>query len=573
MYRDREGQPLTDGRPVTGQAEGTATLVERCGWSLVWLGVLIAGLGFWGSWTEWPWAALVAPLLVLAGIVGTVVVWVVRDPTARVVHLAGLAGALVAVAVPQAAGIHVRQFYTTDSGAFDQVSARALLHGHNPYTTSMASATSLLKSPWEYWTYTVDGGHVAHASYPAGSFLFDTAAMAVGFHHQIVDWVDLTAWLATAVLLYALVPVALRWVSVVVFLTPLFTGMFANGGTDAVFLPFLVVAVWRWDRFATGREGGLADWIGPVALGLACTVKQTPWFCVPFLVLGVWLEARRRGVDPWRVAGRYVGIVAAVFVAVDLPFIIWSPVAWAHGTLLPLIQPLVADGQGLVTLAIHGLTGGVVLSLLTVAGMLAYLSLVAAFVVWYPRVKRIWLLALPLVLLVPARSLSSYLLDLFPAALVAAITVAAPARSAVAGPRRWVARGAVGGPLVAATVVAVLAFTSAPLALSVVGFRTSNATQQLDAVTVSVHNGTGHAVSPRFMVAIGGAHPTGFWRTATGRTLTLAPGATATVTLEPEQYTWSPVRGAYWMVQAYTTSPDALSTSPLQFWRLGKPQF
>jgi hypothetical protein len=75
------------------------------------------------------------------------------------------------------------------------------------------------------------------------------------------------------------------------------------------------------------------------------------------------------------------------------------------------------------------------------------------------------------------------------------------------------------------------------------------------------------------MVVISGSHPTGFWRSTTGRPVVLGAGATATVTLEPPEYTWSPVRGGYWMVEAYTTAPNALSTSPLQFWRLGKPQF
>jgi hypothetical protein len=126
---------------------------------------------------------------------------------------------------------------------------------------------------------------------------------------------------------------------------------------------------------------------------------------------------------------------------------------------------------------------------------------------------------------------------------------------------------------VAAAAVAVVAFTSAPLSLSVQGFRTSNATQRLDTVTVVVHNGTDHAVSPHFMVAISGSHPTGFWRSTSGRPVVVGAGATATVTLRPVEYTWSPVRGGYWMVEAYTTSPNALSTSPLQFWRLGQPQF
>ncbi len=54
--------------------------------------------------------------------------------------------------------------------------------------------------------------------------------------------------------------------------------------------------------------------------------------------------------------------------------------------------------------------------------------------------------------------------------------------------------------------------------------------------------------------------------------LVLGPGASTTVKLRPGIYTWSPIRGGYWLVEAYTSSPNALSTSPLQFWRLGTPQ-
>jgi hypothetical protein len=122
-------------------------------------------------------------------------------------------------------------------------------------------------------------------------------------------------------------------------------------------------------------------------------------------------------------------------------------------------------------------------------------------------------------------------------------------------------------------VVAIVAFTSAPLELSVDSFRTSNATQQLDSVTVTVHNQTDHPVTPHFMVEISASHPAGFWNpTAGAAPMVLDPGASRTVTLVPAGYTWSPILGAYWLVQAYTTTPDALSTSPLQVWRLGRPQ-
>jgi uncharacterized membrane protein len=283
----------------------------------------------------------------------------------------------------------------------------------------------------------------------------------------------------------------------------------------------------------------------------------------------------------WRVPARYLAVAVGVFAACNLPFIVWGPRAWVDGVLLPFMKPLVADGQGLVTLAIHGLTGGVVMPLLSVAAALAYLTLLAAFVVWYPAMKIVWLLVLPIVLLVPARSFSSYLVDLFPAAVVAVVTVrrveavdgaTAAARLDTGSPaRRWSVRAAVGIPALASAVVCALAFTSAPLDVYVVGVRTSQATLRLNAVTVTVHNSSGQSVTPLFMVVLDSSHPSGFWTPAHRMgPVVLAAGQTATVTLEPPEFTWSPQHGDHWLVEAYTTPPDSLSTSAPQMWRLGK---
>jgi hypothetical protein len=127
--------------------------------------------------------------------------------------------------------------------------------------------------------------------------------------------------------------------------------------------------------------------------------------------------------------------------------------------------------------------------------------------------------------------------------------------------------------VLAAAAICALAFTSAPLDVYVDGVRTSQATLRLDAVTVTVHNSSGQRVTPRFMVVLDSSHPSGFWTPAHRRSpLVLGAGATATVTLEPPEFTWSPLHGAHWLVEAYTTPPDALSTSAPQMWRFGKPQ-
>jgi len=124
----------------------------------------------------------------------------------------------------------------------------------------------------------------------------------------------------------------------------------------------------------------------------------------------------------------------------------------------------------------------------------------------------------------------------------------------------------------AAAVVAVVAFTSAPLTLAVLGVRTGDHTQQLQRVTVTVDNTTGTTTDPRFVVSTGGQHPSGFWSPVGGRPLVLGPHASATVTLVAPHWTWSPQHGGWWLVEAYTSGPDALSTSSLQQWHLGVPQ-
>ena len=554
---------------------GVTRTTERAAWSLVWLGVIIGGVGLWGSWSAWPLGGLIAPLVVVGGIGGIAAVWLVRSPRSVAMQVITMGSVLLSTGCQEAIGIHVRQYYTTDSGAFNQVAARLLMHGINPYTATMAPANRLLQTASNNWTYTVTGGFVDHVSYPAGSFLLQVPAMLLGFHHQIVDWMDLAAWLVTGVLIFVLLPASLRWVAPLLILTGVFTDVFSSGGTDAIFLPFLVVAVWRWDSFCRGPGFGAARWIGPIALGLACSIKQSPWFCVPFLATALFIEARSSGRRPVRLALGYLAVVVGVFGMVNLPFIIWQPAAWARGTLLPFNDPLVADGQGLVTLALHGIARGVSLPLLTVAGVLVYLALLAALVVWYPRMKRIWMLLLPLTFFVATRSLSSYLLDLYPAAIVAAVCVAPadrPALTRTTGRLNLPFGLAALVPAVAAIVVSILAFGSPLLQIEVRSFAASQGAVSMNAVTVEVHNTTDQTLEPHFMVTIGSGHPNGFWYTTGHRPVVLPSHGSAVVTLHPPAYVFAPAHGSHWLVVAYTSSPEALSTSPLQFWRLGKPK-
>ena len=75
------------------------------------------------------------------------------------------------------------------------------------------------------------------------------------------------------------------------------------------------------------------------------------------------------------------------------------------------------------------------------------------------------------------------------------------------------------------------------------------------------------------MVSLNGAHHDGFWYRRRGGQVVLAPHGSTTVTLQtinPRSPFGAPAHGSQWLVEAYTTSPEALSTTPLQLWRLGK---
>ncbi len=534
------------------------------------MAVLTGGFNAWSFWWWSSASAALAPLMVLAGIAGIAACWIVKDPRGRFIQGAALIATLVAVVIPQAAVINTRIFYTTDSAAFDQIAGRALLRGRDPYVESMtAAARTLLKVPALFWTDTVAGGHVAHFSYPAGSFLLEVPAMLLGFHHMVVDWNDLIFWMVTVVLLFVLLPASLRWVAALVALIPTLVGGFSSGETDALFLPFLVLAVWRWDRFGQERSTGAARWIGPVALGLACAIKQEPWFCVPFLTVGIYLEAQRRERPALPLAIRYLATVVAVFAAVNMPFAVWQPSAWVHGTFLPLTGGLVADGQGIVTLAIHGVVSGANLTMLTFAAALAWVAGLMAFLLWYAELKRVWMMLVILPFFLAPRSLSSYMVDLVPVVVIAALSVQGVPRVVPTrrlsflpgGGKRWLG-AAVTLPCLGAVALCVLAFSGSPVSLSIKRVATTHSGRMVKDVEVLVHNETDATIDPHFIVNTGDT-AVGFWASATHGAVHIAPHGTVLVTLYPPTATDAPQPGAGWVAEAYTVDPSWLSTSKL----------
>jgi hypothetical protein len=180
-------------------------------------------------------------------------------------------------------------------------------------------------------------------------------------------------------------------------------------------------------------------------------------------------------------------------------------------------------------------------------------------------------LLLPVAFFFSSRSLANYLLDLFPVALLAVLTVMpAPAPAPAVRWRRSWARPAsalaIAVAMLGVVVSSVAAFASPPLSLSVRDVYRSEAGGFIGSVVVSVANRTDHRVVPHFMVDTGNDHPSGFWFVPGVPRVVLRPHQSAVFRIRPPSDIDQPPVGTNWLVEAYTT-PHSLSTSPVQVWK------
>jgi len=542
------------------------SVLDRSIWTFVWFAIVAVGTNAYWSWGAWSGFAVVGPLITLLGLVGMVCVWTVPHAHHRLFEHLTFATALVVVTVTNGPVLAATKYFSTDSAAFNQAATQLLVKGRNPYAAVFRPWMLQLNHPADFWTYTLSGTHVDKVSYPAGAFLLQAPFQLLGVHHLGADWVDLLAWLVAAVILYVVSPPYTKWLSPLLLLASLFTFTFVHGGTDALFVPFMMLAALRWDDFVTRLGPRWTAWLGPVALGVACSIKQTPWFAVPFFLLVIALEARRHGVGVVRTLTRYSSLVAAPFFAINIVFIAWSPSAWFHGVLLPLTQPLVPDGQGLVSLATHGFVRVVHPLDLEIAGAMFLVALMAVLVAWYPKMKQTWLFALPIVLFVPSRSFSSYLVDFVPAAFVAVVSTRQVVDEGPRQARTSLRRGVVAAPLVVAVLMIGLAFTSPPLSIRVDNYSALGHNQYMGPVTLTLTNHTSSSITPHVMVVIGSGHPVGFWTPSSVGQLVVPPHSSVTAQWTPPRYMFAPEQYQNWLVEVLTSKPDALATTPAYSW-------
>ena len=523
-----------------------------------------------GNLTFGAWLAVPVVLLGLAGLLALVAAWVpaaaISERRQRQIDLGVLIAVIVGLALWSYFQVYGAPDYGTDEIAFDQYAAQLALHGINPYLHSMAAAFPLFHVSPNGYTFLLNGRPVTSLSYPALAFEEYLPLLAVGVTTQAAVWTNVAAWALGAVVLYAVLPRKLAPLAAVIVSLDVFTGYAVGGVTDFLFIPLLIGAAAGWDRFAWTR--GRAAWRGPVLMGLAMAVKQTPWLVLPFVIIGIVLESRRlrnwnQGV---RDGLRYLGIAVAAFLVPNLPYLLNSPGGWFKGVLTPITAQTVPAGQGLISLSLSLPIGGGSLSDYSFAAMIVFVALLGCYAATYPTLKPAAFILPSIVLFFATRSFGSYLVMLIPAAVAAAATTQRPQLSASWRHWKWVVAGAVG----ACALAILAALTSpSPLAMSIESVRTTGQLATVDQLTVSVTNNSAHSVQPSFTVEEG-LTMTAFWRRVHGPPV-LGAHQRARYTLQAPSYFAAPSIDNGFQVLAFSHTPATVSRTGIyvpNVWRV-----
>jgi hypothetical protein len=303
----------------------------------------------------------------------------------------------------------------TDLLAFTSYSVELVTEGTNPFAVSMAPSHSLPGAP-DMWTLRTDGSRVTSWSYPAGTLWAYLPQYALVGRFPI--GLRLTSLIGTVLVGLAVtyvVPPTYGLLGPASLMLAQNEFMAALGGLNDMWwvLP-TVLTVWLW---ATDRR----VWAAAV-FGVACSMKQQPWAIGLPLAIWVWKDA-----PDWRVfvrrAATYIGVGGAVFVAVNLPWLVADPGAWLGSVLTPISTsgeaPLRSRGVGLAIL--NQAVDGRLVSRATFEQMI-YVTVAVATVLYWRFFDQLrwaaWLLPSAIFLFTP-RSLPSYFHWFVPVAVVA----------------------------------------------------------------------------------------------------------------------------------------------------------
>lgn len=538
------------------------------GFGLVHALLFVTGLGFFMLASSFSQLSVAYPLAgwmtAICGVIGLalVVAALVRAVLPARYHAYVFALAVALVAVLSYIFASAEPALPSDEVGLTAAAAQAIVHGHDPYTIDyVASDPEIAQHDSSWYTHTFSGAVVSHYDYPAAGALI-LAPLAAAVDSRGLTLVYPMLLLLSVVLAWVLVPPRVRpFVTAILLLMTSTSAVTAY--IDPLYLPFLIIAVWRWPRFVDPGAGLASRLAAPVALGIACSIKQNAWLVAPFLLLGIALECRARGGDWRRAAAAYTGTAVATFVVINAPFMIADWRAWWTAVSLPFTLHTVLFGIGVAAVPLA--VGGDQLQLLSISSVLALLATLLVAAAMYRRVRLV-LPLLPLVaVMVSTRSLSGYIFFLFIPAVVAATTVG-PLPDGAHLAMEWTRRLRTAGAAFAIGAVALVAFTlaqRAPLTVAVTDSQVSGARWQ--SVSVRVGNQSSRTISPAFFAAPSAV--LSYALTRTSGPAELPPGASATYELRPLPGDQALQVGGLVRIVALSDQPQSISESDL--YRIG----
>jgi hypothetical protein len=204
--------------------------------------------------------------------------------------------------------------------------------------------------------------------YPAGYFVIPALFSLAGINN--LHWVFLILVVAGLGVAVWLTPARFRiWLAGAALGSLVIWNGVASGLTGSLYFPFLLLGFMLWKRNL---------WVSAILMGIAIATKQTVWFFLPFYII---LLARQLS---WKKAAIGAGLVAAVFVLFNLPFIVGGPQLWLDSVLSPMRDALFPSGWGAVTAVLQGWLPIKSSMPFTIAEALVF----AGSIIWYWRYAR-----------------------------------------------------------------------------------------------------------------------------------------------------------------------------------------
>lgn len=302
--------------------------------------------------------------------------------------------------------------YRTDVLAYSHYSAILFAsQGANPYTQDMAKALAMFAVQPSDLTPLTSGVYLTTFQYPALHFLVFVPFVWLGLRDM--RWVLVLFEVIVILTLYLKSPRRLR----PMLLLPLFAGsdlminFTAASVSDALWvLPLLFAAFYLEKPLASG-----------IFYGLACAMKQTPWFLAPFLLIYMIRTEDTEGLRArlLRIA-KFAGATAGVFLAINLPFMLMNVSAWFSHVLTPMAEDLVIVSQGFSLSTQVGLlpVGKAFYAVLVVA---VSVVLIVNFYVYFDKLRYVFWIFPGIILWFSYRALTNYIIYWTPLMLVSII--------------------------------------------------------------------------------------------------------------------------------------------------------